>query len=158
MMKWWIDNGSYPELAKRDRIAATRQMTAKLASRYDAVWFKGKGLYTLLDGDQVCVYNPSNIYEIDKSLTKAQAEKGAPFSKVRMVNPVTEKTKKIPVGTKGTVLTVEDIPNKEKMEEIRKTAPMYFQWLDPQTTKFYVIKWDKGGTMPQVQDVEIELL
>lgn len=68
MMKWWIKMG-YPAQAVKDgemsRIEATKVLTEKLKSKYDAVWFKGRGLYRLLDGDQICVFDPSRIYLID---------------------------------------------------------------------------------------------
>lgn len=67
MMKWWVSNGYSPELAKIDRIQATKIMTGFIKSKYDAVWFKGKGMTRrLLDGDQVCVYDPELVYMIDE--------------------------------------------------------------------------------------------
>lgn len=69
MMKWWIENCYDPELAKRDRVLATKQLTDCLKDKYDAVWFKGKGLGTLLDGDQVVIFNPNKIFLIDESLS-----------------------------------------------------------------------------------------
>lgn len=69
MMKWWMKNGYDPELARQDRVEATKILTANLMHNFDAVWFKGKGLRTLLDGDQVCVYDPDRIYLMDSSLS-----------------------------------------------------------------------------------------
>jgi len=71
MMRWWIQNGyNMQPSSPRDtsyqqkRLEATFNMTNVLKSKYDAVWFKGKGLRTLLDGDQVVVFDPHNIYEL----------------------------------------------------------------------------------------------
>ena len=94
MMKWWQQNGydmepvkdwsigqvgmyqgikvmgkrlpgeKTQEIEKR-RLEATIRMTNLLKSKYDAVWYKGKGMRRLLDGDQVCVYDTDRIYEID---------------------------------------------------------------------------------------------
>lgn len=76
MMKWWLANGYSPELAKTDRIQATKIMTGVIKSKYDAVWYKGKGLSRLLDGDQVCIYDPELIYAIDEK-TASGLEIGA---------------------------------------------------------------------------------
>lgn len=92
MMEWWQKNGydmkpirwssgtvgSYqgikilgdtPEgevqAIEKERVKATINLTNTLKSKYDAVWYKGKSMKTLLDGDQVCVYDISNIYELD---------------------------------------------------------------------------------------------
>ncbi len=70
MMKWWIDNGYDAELSKTDRVAATKRLTDYLKSKYDAVWFKGTGLKRLLDGDQIAVFDPSRIYQINQDLSK----------------------------------------------------------------------------------------
>lgn len=74
MANWWIDNGYDPDLAKRgmrERVQATKKMTLNLKKKYDAIWFKGKGLKTLLDGDQIVVFNVQRIYEIDNLKAKA---------------------------------------------------------------------------------------
>ena len=77
MMKWWIDNGyNYNEMLEKykfedvARIEATKNLTNQLKSKYDAVWFKGKGLHRLLDGDQICVFDTKNIYQLDTNLTQ----------------------------------------------------------------------------------------
>lgn len=87
MMNWWQKNGydmkpvdwtktaedmpiggrvirSNPQEIEKKRIQATINMTNTLKAKYDAVWFKGKGFKRLLDGDQICVYDPNNIYEL----------------------------------------------------------------------------------------------
>lgn len=74
MMKWWVANGyDMTSDATRSRdsaawIKATGNLTRNLRSKYDAVWFKGKGIRSLLDGDQVCVYNQSLLYVVDPTL------------------------------------------------------------------------------------------
>jgi hypothetical protein len=75
MMRWWIQNGynMTPEATKahdmKTWIEATQNLTNTLASRYDAVWFLGKGIYKLLDGDQICVYRPELIRLIDPKMS-----------------------------------------------------------------------------------------
>ena len=98
MMKWWLKNGFDGELAKggkASRVAATEQMTDYLAARWDGVWFKGKGIHRLLDGDQVCVYDSSRIYCEDVGLA-GELEVG---SKVVAVSD-----RLVPAGTKGVIL------------------------------------------------------
>jgi hypothetical protein len=74
MMQWWRDNGYYmsPEDLKNKNvkawIKATGILTRNLRSQYDAVWYKGKGLYRLLDGDQICVYNSKLICLVNPKL------------------------------------------------------------------------------------------
>lgn len=79
MMKWWQSNGydmpplkelqdkSQDEIEKI-RIQSTIKLTNNLKEKYDAVWFKGKSLRRLLDGDQICVFDPSRIYLLNLSL------------------------------------------------------------------------------------------
>lgn len=70
MTKWWIENGYDPELAKKDRVAATQRMTEVLSSKYDAVHFVGRGYMgkRTLDANQVCVYDPSKIVRLDRKM------------------------------------------------------------------------------------------
>jgi hypothetical protein len=70
MMKWWISNGYDPQVAKQDRVKATEMLTNNLKNKYDFIWFKGKTIKRVLDGDQICVYNLDIIREIDDSLSK----------------------------------------------------------------------------------------
>ena len=74
MMRWWREQGydmSIEATKARDTrawIAATMKLTMKLQAEYDAVWFKGRGIYRLLDGDQVCVYRPELLRVVDPKL------------------------------------------------------------------------------------------
>lgn len=74
MMKWWIANGyNMTAEATRNRdfdawVKATDNMTKTLMARCDAVWFKGKGIRRLLDGDQIAVYRPELIVMMDGSM------------------------------------------------------------------------------------------
>ena len=74
MMRWWLQNGydMTVEATKNQDfkawIKATGNLTRNLRKQCDAVWFKGKGIRKLLDGDQVCVFNPRLIYVIDPKL------------------------------------------------------------------------------------------
>jgi hypothetical protein len=96
MMKWWIKMGYNPDVARRDRVTATKLLTENLKSQFDAVWFKGKTLRKTLDGDQVCVYDPSRIYEIDKKLAKP--------------GDIGSKVKRKSDGMKGTILNIRTAP------------------------------------------------
>ena len=60
MMQWWQQNG-YDMTSEATKAhdfrawqAATFKLTLRLQKDNDAVWFKGKGIRRLLDGDQVC--------------------------------------------------------------------------------------------------------
>jgi hypothetical protein len=79
MMKWWVKNGydmpkfqdlkNYaPSQIEEIRIKSTQNMTNIIKQKFDAVLFKGKGMYSLLDGNQICVYDPSKIYLLNQEL------------------------------------------------------------------------------------------
>lgn len=75
MMSWWKSHGydiNPTILAARDHnawVKATGKLTQTLRNMFDAVWFKGKGMYKLLDGDQIVVFDPKKIYLVDSSLS-----------------------------------------------------------------------------------------
>ena len=141
MMKWWNKNGYNPtpyEYDAKERLKETINLTKKLKSKWDAVWFKGKGLYKLLDGDQIAVFDPKNIYEIDKTLAK-DFEIG---SRIRRKED----------GILGTILRKEKV-NTEKM---LRDFPMMKNWLKPGTKFRFNVKWRKGGTDFNVCDVDVE--
>ena len=72
MMKWWTTNGYDPKIAVVDRVLATQMLTNTLKQRFDAVWFKGKGIRRLLDGDQICVFEPNGrVFQLNKKLAQA---------------------------------------------------------------------------------------
>ena len=119
MMQWWIKNGYDPAVAKMDRVTATRLLTDHLKAQFDSVWFKGKGLYRLLDGDQLCVYDPGIIYKIDKALT----QEGDIGSKVFRISD----------GMRGVLLQKRDIPEQA----------LRFHGGEAQ---FFTVRWQKGGT------------
>jgi hypothetical protein len=131
MMNWWIKNGYDPQLAKKDRVAATKGLTESLKSKWDAVWFKGQGLRKLLDGDQICVYDPSRVYEIDPTLSKP----GDIGSKVRRKSD----------GMKGVIMGIRNI-DPEIAKQYHNGAP---RWLD--------VKWQKGRDY-NVKDVDVDFL
>ena len=138
MMNWWIKNGYDPTLAKKDRVAATRKMTEYLKSQWDAVWYKGQGLRKLLDGDQICVYDPNKIYEIDPTLAQRD-EVGA---KVRRKSD----------GMKGVVV------KRENIETLLEKYPAASSWVKPGAKWRMWVKWQKGGTDMNVQDVDVDFL
>lgn len=132
MMKWWIKNGYDPRLAKIDRVAATQLLTNTLKKHVDAMWFKGKGLWRLLDGDQVCVYYPEKIYQIDKNLTTT----GELGSKVIRKSD----------GMKGILVARREIP-----VHVRK------QYHSGQS-EFLTVKWQKGGTDYNVYPTQVNFV
>jgi hypothetical protein len=79
IMRWWMQNGydfkwpagkpHYDGISHAAWMRSTQNLTDTLKSKWDAVWYKGKGMRKLLDGDQVCVYDPSRIYRVDPSLS-----------------------------------------------------------------------------------------
>lgn len=150
MMKWWIENGYDPELAKKDRIAATVKLTDHLKMQYDAIWFKGRGIRSLLDGDQVCIFDPSRIYVLNNKL----AQSGQIGSKVyRKVNGITIKD----YANAGTILNI-----RQNIEDYRSNWDAHYPgtphpWLKPETKTLYDVKWNKGGIQHQAQDGDIEL-
>lgn len=81
MMKWWQDNGYDMEkitnwgnvdFIEKKRVEATINLTNTLKSKYDAVFFKGKGFGSLLDGDQICVYDTRKIYKLNLELDRKE--------------------------------------------------------------------------------------
>lgn len=132
MMKWWNSNGYDCELAKVDRISATRALTESLSSRYDAVLFRGKGLHRLLDGNQVCVYNPDILRRVDKSLSQT-GEIGS-----RVVRKED--------GMKGIFLGRRPIP------------PDISQKYHNGEPEFLTIKWNKGGTNSNVYPSQVDFI
>lgn len=199
MMKWWIANGydfkvdpavgeemagdarGWDALNRRQKSAAwmhqeqaraTVHMTEYLSSRYDAVWFKGKTMYKVLDGDQVCVYDPSRIHRVDASLAKPM-DVG---SKVRfngtvyldygngqearlgdvdanggryMINQNGGAFHWIPAeGMKGVILDKRPIS-----PEQRRYLPARAQ---NQAEFRYTVKWAKGGTRHNYLDTELD--
>jgi hypothetical protein len=144
MMKWWIKNGYDPELAKQGeggRYYATLKLTEELKSKHDAVWFKGKGIHRLLDGDQVCVYDPNNIYVMDKSLIKA-GEIGSKVVAKFDLDPYGRGEIVVPKGTIG-IINDKEIPN-----ELQK-------WAEG-STYVYKVKFIKGGNQYNLTDKQIE--
>ncbi len=78
MMKWWLQNGytAHPNMTQDEWVQATENLTNTLSSKYDAIWFKGKGLTTLLDGDQIVVFNINNIFQLDNDLSVGYEDHG----------------------------------------------------------------------------------
>lgn len=154
MMKWWVKNGYdipaiYPiqdhnmtaDKIDKMRLKATKKLTDTLSSKFDAVWFKGKSLKRLLDGDQICVFDTSRIYEIDST----QAKKGDIGSKVKRKSD----------GMTGTIV------QKKDAQECRDTwnahsADKPHPWVKPNTKHIITVKWQKGGTQFNVQDIDVE--
>jgi hypothetical protein len=166
MMAWWLKNGydynpnKLPELyfgnektsvnlIGQERIRATTNLTNYLKARYDVVWYKGKSLYSMLDGDQVCVYDPSHIYEMDIKLSKSGERGGKVVAKVG-IDPFGRGEITVPIGTKGIIISKEDA------QSVRDQYP-HAEWIGDAKT-LYTIKWNKGGTMSRVLDTWIDVL
>src|SRR5208282_2785083 len=132
MMKWWIGQGYDKELAKTNRVEATKKMTEHLKSQFDAVWFKGKGLQRLLDGDQICVFDPNRIHQVDPNLAKP--------------GDIGSKVKRKADWMKGTIVGSRTIP--------QDVADEYWGG----ETRVYSVKWQKGGTDNNVKGSQIEFL
>ena len=78
-MKWWKSNGfnmpSFhilePHYTKEEIdelwLKETDKLTKNLSSKYDAVYYLGKGFGDSLDPNQICVYNPESICVIDET-------------------------------------------------------------------------------------------
>jgi len=132
MMKWWIEQGYDPNIAKQDRVIATKMMTSNLASQYDAVWYKGKGIRKLLDGDQICVYDTSKIYQIDRTLTQT--------------GDVGSRVKRLSDGMIGNFIAKRSI-DPEISKKYHNGEPY-----------FMTIKWKKGGTEYNVYPSQIEFI
>jgi hypothetical protein len=165
MMDWWLANGYNGELAKsgqEGRVEATKNMTETLKKNYDAIWFKGKTIYKVLDGDQVVVFDTNNIYQIDSSLA-GELEIG---SKVRRtedrfdyrysystISGESKTLKTIPTIAKGTVGVIVDKKPVEPMlnqwhNVVGRTEPHWAEGSD----YVYVVKWNKGGTESNILD------
>lgn len=141
MMKWWKEVGWVAPKDESGRIAATKKMTANLSSQYDAVWYKGKGLRSMLDGDQICVYNLSVIRELDSK----SAGKGEIGSKVVAAEDITFGSKTVPAGTKGVLLN-------------RREIEARFLPYHKGNKEFLEIKWAKGGTMWNVYPSQVKFV
>jgi hypothetical protein len=122
MMQWWLKNGYDGEVAKQSeaaRIMETKKMTEFLKSKYDAVWFKGKSMYKLLDGDQIAVYDPSHIYFIDNTNVEPMTIGAKVRRKVdRHANKWDNSTPVVtPTGTIGVIM------NKQSTKETLPATP-----------------------------------
>lgn len=147
MMNWWIKNGYDPNLAReseRGRIQATTMLTNHLKNKYDAVWFKGASLYTLLDGDQIVIFNPNRIYKVDFNIA-SDMEIGSKVIKVDTTLDVHDRYKlsHIQNGTVGVIL------RKDKIQPQHKQYAPYSDYR-------YQIRFTKGGTEHNVLDFNIE--
>lgn len=177
MMDWWLKNGynydtKSPEkifgnpktnlaAIKAERYKATIEMTNYLSSRYDAVWFKGKGMNTLLDGDQICIYNPVNIFELDVS-TLFRPEKVV--AKIDIVNDTYNQSGIISKGTKGTIETKDtvkniisryDANNLSNNPETKKIRDELIKRWEG-ATYVYRIGWETGGYTYNIPDTWVE--
>lgn len=135
MMRWWQANGydmqpitSNSQDRTAEWIQSTINLTNTLKSKYDAVWFKGKGMGTLLDGDQVVVFDPDRIHTLDASLDRQENQlipgdrilvkgttKATKIRSIRPTNPLTEDYISSILGEKSEFLLSVDKFNTEEL-------------------------------------------
>ena len=190
MMKWWIKMG-YPAQAVKDgemsRLEATKILTDNIKSEYDAVWFKGKGLHRLLDGDQICVFDPSRIYMIDTTvfndfdigskvrrkrdgmigtIMKKQSLEGR-FAEMRKqwLDDYRVAVEQIENGDDSYLLDWAKYSNRgeitpeirqEAIAELRNDIEGIEGMISENDYTYYTVKWNKGGTDPNVYRGNIE--
>ncbi len=179
MMDWWISNGYNAQNAKESeakRIEETKNLTETLKSKYDAVWFKGKGFTRLLDGDQIVVFNPELIYRVDDSNVSGY-EIGAKVKSTKDIKTVeydgNMKTMKttIPKGTRGTIIDITVMNDKhiewlKTNQDFKAEDNMSQEYIDYWKEhlndkligdhKYYKVKFSKGGTEYNILSTQIE--
>lgn len=130
MMKWWHSHGFDCELSKVDRVAATQRLTAHLSNEYDACLFTGRGFGRGLDGNQICVYNPSILRRIDKKLARS--------------GEIGSTVQRLTDGMKGILLDRRSLAG--------------FEEFHPGEAEMLVIRWRKGGMDHNVYPSQVEFL
>jgi hypothetical protein len=171
MMDWWLANGYDAELAKsgqQGRIDATKRMTETLMKNYDAVWFKGKTMYRVLDGDQIVVFSTNNIYQINPALageleigskvrrTEDKFDYQYSYSTTSGESRTLKTTPTVPKGMIGIIVdkkATKDILDRW-IQQGHDTSTAWFKGSD----YIYKVKWNKGGTESNVLDKHIEPL
>lgn len=132
MMKWWKSQGYNCELAKTNRVKATQLLTDNLKSKFDAVLFKGQGIRRLLDGNQICIYNPAILRQVNKKLAKP----GEIGSKVQRKSD----------GMKGILVKKYQLPQ-DKATQFHNGE-----------RELLTIKWNRGGTDYNIYPSEVIFL
>lgn len=164
MMKWWIQNGYDPELAEKDRVKATQILTDNLKSKYDAVYFKGQGMYRLLDGNQIVVFDTNRIYQVDKSLSVGKSI----GSKIILSKDVLGKRwdRNIDTGEetstpyilvpKGTIGIIKNKREAKSMRDYWASSGNKVPHWTNDSEYVYTITFKKGGTQSNILDDMIE--
>lgn len=181
MMKWWQENGYDFDPSVKDRTAerirATKNMTDQLSSKYDAILFKGKTIHKVLDGNQICVFNPSGkVFRVDNSNVQ-DVEMGA---KVKFSMSL-EEAKKLILKNVNTIrkninpdamLSMDDIKVEEDDKNFWIVSNILYVPKDPKNwgtivntrdnphglyKKSFDIKWKKGGTQYGYLEPMLEL-
>jgi hypothetical protein len=142
MMKWWLENGYDIEIAKKDRVAATNKLTNALKKKYKAIWFKGKGLRSLLDGDQVVVFDISIIRGVDDTLAKG-VEVGSKVE--RFQRWVFQGTREQREDQSRWVIEPLDPPKSGVIQNIRNIPEETRKYYPPGAKEFVEVKYDNGG-------------
>lgn len=168
MMKWWIENGydfkpPYDPKDKNtmfdrdailrvnlERFRATKNMTDVLKSQWDAVWYKGGG-FRRMEDEQICVYDPSNIFEIDLSLSKGFDIGAKVRAKYRIarINSTGGEYDVVEAGARGIIVKKEPVAGK------REEYPLY--WAKRAEQYVLVVNFKPGG-QHNVEDVDVEPL
>lgn len=150
MMEWYHSMGYDSKLAKTspdEWHKQTEKMTDTIKSQYDAVWYKGKGLYKLTDGDQVCVYNIDVLVEIDPKMS----------SGYEIGSKVVRKSD----GMKGVILKKREnkpseyVIDKYNSGELPETSK-FKRIIETGETLLLEVKWNKGGTEFDVFASDVE--
>lgn len=177
MMKWWVENGYDPDLAKqgeRGRVEATKKLSQQLSSQYDAVWFKGKGLRRLLDGDQIVVFDPSRIYKVDDSSVEGKVVGAKVIASMDIYQPIASDRVglKISKGTRGVIVSKDAARPAAIMDNVKKMGQEFQQRskteeMDPDFYRYwsgqfermasgmdsFTVKFAKGGTVSVFDDM-----
>ena len=152
MMKWWISNGYDPELAKTDRVEATKILTDNLKQKFDAVYFKGKSMSgRLLDGNQIVVFDTNNIYQVDKTISKGKEIGSTVVAKKDILSRSGDLL--VVKGTKGIIKSKNPAePMRTHWKNIGHETP---HWTND-SENVYTVQFKKGGTQYNILDDMIE--
>ncbi len=178
MMKWWRENG-YDMTAEETRnrdikawIRATGNLTRKLRKDYDAVWFLGKSIHRLLDGDQVCVYNTKLISVVYPKLATG-LEIGAQVTHTQEIPSryrgsnvfYIDNLKPDDYGSAGKLPGWKGVFRADTEESDRKIGRHPIHFIPPSNMigiikdirdNMYDIKWQKGGVRYNYRPEEIK--
>ena len=179
MMQWWRENG-YDMTAEATKaydvrawIKATGNLTRTLRQQYDAVWYKGKSMFKMLDGDQVCIYRPKLLRVIDPKLATG-LQIGAKVTHTQVIperyrgsnvfyvddfkqDDFGSPGKSAGQGWRGIYRADQEHPARVGRFPVHRIPPpgMVGTIVD-QRGNFYDVKWAKGGIMYNYAPEELQ--